>query len=63
MKKLPKKLYIKWNTTADEPWLDATEDLETTADLAQRNRVGVYQLVEEIEVSAPVVSKTIRKVR
>lgn len=46
-KKFPQTIYVKWEELSnDEPYMVASKDWETHADLGQRHVVGTYQLVE-----------------
>ena len=43
-KKLPKKLFVKWNTDSDEPFLHADTDATMLSEEGTTIQVGQYEL-------------------
>ena len=46
-KKLPKRIYVKWNIDTDEPFLQAATDPTLLCDLHETSQVGGYELKTE----------------
>jgi hypothetical protein len=57
MPKYPKTLYVKTETEGSEPWLYASAKIAETARIGEKARVGVYKLVETIEVEGQVSTR------
>jgi hypothetical protein len=58
-KKLPKQVFVMWEEqpTPDDPFLTAAETWEEHARMGESVKVGVYQLVETIDVSGKPTRK------
>ena len=51
-KKLPKKIYLKWNTEGDEPFLEPAEEVRDLADLGSTTTVGMYELKKRLRIKS-----------
>ncbi len=52
--KLPKKVYVWINKDGNEEWLLAETSAEACAEKGEKKLVGVYELVEKINVTLEV---------
>ena len=59
MKKLPKKLFVKIMEDQDAEYFVADTRPELMAEVGEKVRVGVYQMVESIEVAGVVTTRKI----
>jgi len=50
--KLPKTVFIRYDGEGDDRFLNVTESLNDHAEMGVSHRVGKYQLVEQMDVSA-----------
>ena len=67
IKKLPAKIFVKWDFGSEEAFLLADEDLYGLVDSGRKkSRIGTYQLVETtdaemvVSTSKPVKARTQR---
>lgn len=56
-KRLPKRIFVYEMDGGNEKWLQPEKTLLACADLEEKRMVGVYELVETLEVSAEVAFK------
>ncbi len=68
MAKLPKRVFVYWETGSDgSRWLEAETSLEKCAEKGKKRIVGEYELVQtyetELVVSSEVVSKPVKNER
>ena len=50
-KTLPKKLYIRWNTETEEPWLESTEIAFDLGEFGQGQIAGEYKLIRKVRIT------------
>jgi len=50
-KKLPTTLFVIRNSDDESEWFEATESIETLAEMAETKMVGTYQLVKTHKVT------------
>lgn len=54
-KKLPKEIYVAWEDLAnDEPYLAASTQNISFANIGEKRRVGTYRLVEQYDVEGVI---------
>lgn len=49
-KKLPKKLFMAWNTDGNEPFLDHSENASELAEQDRTVEVGLYELIKMVKL-------------
>ena len=60
--KLPQTVYVTWSGDGKDRYLSASESLDRTVDNpGDKNRVGVYELKEQLDVEATVVAKAVSR--
>jgi hypothetical protein len=58
-KKLPKKLFMRWNTDTSEPFLDHDEDANLLAEKGQTVEAGEYELKRKVKLINTTVVKPV----
>lgn len=62
--KFPKNVFIKFEDGGTGPdYMNTYSAAEDTAEMGQKVKVGVYKLVETIEVKGVAITNTISKAR
>jgi len=62
--KFPKQIFIKFEDGGTGPdYMSAYSAAEDTAEMGQKVKIGVYALVETIEVKGVAITNTISKAR
>ena len=61
-RKLPEKLFVKWNHDTDEAYLECTVHLTSISEQEQKTKIGMYRLVETAELVNKSELKNVRKV-
>lgn len=54
MSKLPEKIFVVREGDGDDEFLNVSENIESFAEMGEKQIVGVYQLVENLEVEGTI---------
>lgn len=60
-KKFPKKVFVKWDSSAGEMFLVAGENMYGMIDAGEKTVIATYQLVETTEAEMVVSTKPPKK--